>query len=99
MKRLILPALMLIVLLAAAGPVPAQEGNTKEDPANGTPSGPSPNRTVTLSFELTVEGEPPEGTEFFGFIPAEGGISAPLTDPDGDGLYTGSVDVPKFPPV
>ena len=98
MKRLILPALMLIVLLAAAGPVPAQEGNTKGDPANGPPSGPSTNRTVTLSFELTVEGEPPEGTEFFGFIPAEGGISAPLTDPDGDGLYTGSVDVPKFPP-
>jgi LPXTG-motif cell wall-anchored protein len=97
-KRLILPALMLIVLLAAADPVPALEGNTKGDPANGPPSGPSPNRTATLSFELTVEGEPPEDTEFFGFIPAEGGISSPLTDPDSDALYTGSVDVATFPP-
>jgi hypothetical protein len=96
-KRLILPALMMIVLLAATDPVPALEGNTKGDPANGPPSGPSPNRTATLSFELTVEGESPDDTDFFGFIPAEGGISAPLTDPDSDGLYTGSVDVPKFP--
>lgn len=53
---------------------------------------------VTLSFELAVEGEPPAGTAFFGFIPAEGGISAQLTDPDGDGLYTGETDVPQYAP-
>jgi hypothetical protein len=57
MKRLILPALRLIVLLAAAAPTLAQEGKTKGDPANGPPPGPSPDRTVTLSFELAVEAE------------------------------------------
>ena len=56
MKRLILPALVLIVLLAATAPTLAQEGKTKEDPANGPP-GPSPDRTATLSFELAVEAE------------------------------------------
>jgi hypothetical protein len=54
---------------------------------------------ATLWFELTVnKGEPPADARFFGAIPAEGGISAPLTDPDGDGVYTGSADVPRFPP-
>ena len=57
MKRLILPALRLIVLLAASAPTLAQEGKTKGDPANGPPPGPSPDRTVTLSFELAVEAE------------------------------------------
>ena len=55
-------------------------------------------REATLSFELEVECDPPANAAFFGFIPAEGGISAQLTDPDEDGVYTGSVNVPKFPP-
>lgn len=55
-------------------------------------------REATLSFELEVECDPPANAAFFGFIPAEGGISAQLTDPDGDGTYTGSVTVPRFPP-
>ncbi|MDP8951598.1 MAG: hypothetical protein M3N18_05070, partial [Actinomycetota bacterium] len=71
---------------------------TQLEPAGTPPPGPSPERTATLSFELTVEGEPPAGTRFFGAVPAEGCISAPLTDPDGDGVFTGSVDVPRFPP-
>jgi hypothetical protein len=54
--------------------------------------------SATLSFELTVEGEPPANAVFSGFIPAEGGISVPLTDPDGDGLYTGSTTVDRFGP-
>lgn len=53
---------------------------------------------ATLSFELAVEGESPAGTKFFGVVPAEGCISVPLADPDGDGLYTGSTDVPRFAP-
>lgn len=53
---------------------------------------------VTLDFELATEGPPPSGTSFFGFIPAEGGISTQLTDPDGDGLYTGSMEVPQYAP-
>ena len=57
MNRLILPALMLIVVLAATAPTLAQEGNTKGDPVNGPPPGPSPDRTARLSFELAVEAE------------------------------------------
>jgi hypothetical protein len=87
-KKLLLHVLIITMLLA--GPALAQEGASKGDPANSPPSGPSPDRTATLSSELAVEGELPAGTEFFGFIPAEGGISTPLTDPDGAGVYTGS---------
>ena len=55
--------------------------------------------SATLSFELTLEGEPPANdAAFFGFVAAEGGMSAPLTDPDGDGLYTGSMTVDRFGP-
>ncbi len=53
---------------------------------------------ATLSFELTVKGEVPEGTRFFGSAVGEGGPGVPLTDPDGDGTFTGSVAVPRFPP-
>ena len=53
---------------------------------------------MTLSFELAIQGTPPADKSFFGFIPAEGGIATQLTDPDGDGLYTGSMDVPQYAP-
>ena len=56
---------------------------------------------ATLSFELTVEGVPPADATFFGQVQlGEGGpgVCAPLTDPDGDGVYTGSASVPMFPP-
>lgn len=59
---------------------------------------PPPSDQATLSFELTVEGEVPEGTRFFGSAVGEGGPGVPLTDPDGDGTFTGSVTVPRFPP-
>jgi hypothetical protein len=75
------------------------------EPADGPPGGgPSPqDRTATFDFELTVEGTPPEGTppegaRFFGSVPAEGCISVPLTDSDGDRVFTGSLDVPRFAP-
>jgi hypothetical protein len=53
--------------------------------------------SVTLNFELTVSGEVPEGTRFIGqfgipFSDAVGGVD--LTDPDGDGVYTGTADSP-----
>jgi hypothetical protein len=63
-----------------------------DDPGGGE------EETATLFFELAVEGEPPADATFSGFIPAEGGISAPLADPDGDGLYTGSTTVDRFGP-
>jgi hypothetical protein len=45
---------------------------------------------VTVNFELTVEGTPPADATFFGQYPVEG-TSVRLTDPDGDGVYTGSM--------
>ena len=49
--------------------------------------------SVAATFELTVEGEPPSDATFFGYL-GNGGEYVPvrLTDPDGDGVYTGSYD-------
>jgi hypothetical protein len=76
---------------ALAQEEPAQEGAQEE-------AQPSPSDQVTLSFDLTVKGEVPEGTSLLGFIPAEGGITAPLADSDGDGVYTGSTTLDRFGP-
>ena len=59
---------------------------------------PSPGETATLAFELSVEGEPPTDTTFFGAVRGEGPRYVPLTDEDGDGLYTGSTTLSRFPP-
>ena len=59
---------------------------------------PSPGETATLTFELSVEGEPPTDATFFGAVRGEGPRYVPLTDEDGDGLYTGSTTVSRFPP-
>ena len=68
----------------------------------GGPPGPPPGEEfATLSFELTVEGEPPADATFFGNVQmGEGGPGSfvPLTDPDGDGLYTGTTRVNRFGP-
>ncbi|MGB3633947.1 MAG: hypothetical protein WA982_07895 [Rubrobacteraceae bacterium] len=45
---------------------------------------------ITLDFELTVEGEPPADATFWGQYLVEG-ATVPLEDPDGDGVYTGSM--------
>ena len=71
---------------------------TRVEPADGPPPNPTAGTSATFDFELTVKGQPPAGAAFFGVVPAEGCISVPLTDPDGDGVYTGSLDVPRFPP-
>ncbi|CAA9445475.1 MAG: hypothetical protein AVDCRST_MAG28-664 [uncultured Rubrobacteraceae bacterium] len=71
---------------------------TQVTPADDPPGPPPGEDTVTLSFELTVKGTPPAGTRFFGSAVGEGGPGTPLTDPDGDGVFTGSVTVPRFPP-
>lgn len=51
--------------------------------------------TATLSFEVVTEGEVPQDTIFRAVGgPPDGALSAiGLTDPDGDGTYTGSVDL------
>ena len=64
--------------------VPVEEG---EGPT-------SPGDKATLSFELTVEGEPPEDAEFLGFTSIESLMTTPLIDTDADGTYTGSMTVP-----
>ncbi|CAA9454458.1 MAG: hypothetical protein AVDCRST_MAG14-1380 [uncultured Rubrobacteraceae bacterium] len=68
------------------------------EPADGPPGPPPGEEFARLSFELTVECEPPAGATFLGFTTLESVMTTPLTDPDGDGLYTGSMTVNKFPP-
>lgn len=89
-KSLTVLAGMLVVLLTLSVPALAQQ--SQEGPQGDT---------ATLTFELTVEGDPPADATFFGNVRlGEGGpgVFAPLTDPDGDGVYTGSATVPRFPP-
>ena len=99
----------LTVLLVVAAPALAQDESQGSEPVETPPPGPSPEETppaetspaedtVTFSFEVTVKGDPPEGTTLLGFIPAEGGIRVPLEDPDGDGVYTGSMTLDRFGP-
>jgi hypothetical protein len=99
----------LAVLLVVAAPALAQDESEEGEPAETPPPGPSPEETppletspaedtVTFSFEVTVKGDPPEGTTLLGFIPAEGGIRVPLEDSDGDGVYTGSTTLDRFGP-
>jgi hypothetical protein len=71
---------------------------TRIEPADDSNPDPTTDTRATFVFELTVEGTPPEGARFFGAVPAEGCISVPLADPDGDGVFTGSLDVPRFAP-
>lgn len=85
-------ALMLAMALATATPAQAQAGGDQYDSA-----GPPPESFATLSFELTVECEPPANATFLGNTPAESLLPVQLTDPEGDGLYTGSTTLYKYP--
>ena len=93
----------------SGAPVPGyQDGQVEGGPdllrvdrvetADGPPGPPPGEEFAKLSFELTVECEPPAGATFLGFTTLESVMTTPLTDPDGDGLYTGSMTVNKFPP-
>lgn len=91
-KRLAVLVTALAAMLAAAVPAMAQEGY-QYDQYGGD--------RAALVFELTVEGEPPADATFFGNVQTgEGGpgLFVPLTDPDGDGLYTGDTSVDRFGP-
>lgn len=57
----------------------------------------SPTAGATLAFEVVTEGEVPEDTTFFGLYgPPNSEFSAlQLTDPDGDGAYTGAVELER----
>ena len=85
-------------MVSGGGAEPILEVTGVEEPGAAV----QPGEAATLSFELAVEGEPPADATFFGNIQTgEGGpgIFVPLTDPDGDGVYTGTTTIPdRFPP-
>lgn len=81
MKRLFF--FVAAVTLSLAVPALAQSGG--EETTQPVP--------VTLDFELTVEGRPPADATFFGQVGSGmRDVREQLTDPDGDGVYTGSVE-------
>jgi len=89
-KRLMVLVSVLAAMLSVAAPAMAQEGYQY---GGGD--------RAELVFELTVEGEPPADATFFGSVrTGEGGpgLFVPLTDPDGNGLYTGGTSVDRFGP-
>ena len=93
-KKLTVLTGVLAAMLTATMPALAQG-----DPRFGPPPGPPPGEEfATLDFELAVECEPPASATFSGLTATESLSLTPLTDPDGDGLYTGSQTLPKFPP-
>ena len=61
---------------------------------DGQPTKPQ-NEEATLDFELTVEGQCPADTNFFAGMNTSHGYSVPLVDPDGDSVYSGSIDFGK----
>jgi hypothetical protein len=86
---------LAFITAAYAAPVLAQ---SEADRGGGPPGPPPGEEFATLSFELSVECESPASATFLGLTGGEGLSTTPLADPDGDGLYTGSMTVPKFPP-
>jgi len=79
-------------LLNATQIQPADGGGNNDPPVNDK---------ATLSYELTVDGDPPAGAAFYGHVhTGEGGPGkyVPLTDPDEDRVYTGSTTVDRFGP-
>jgi hypothetical protein len=72
--------------------------HVEEAGPGGPPPGPIPGSSATFTYELAVECEPPANAEFLGFTALESLVTTPLTDPDGDGVYTGSQTVPRFAP-
>lgn len=88
-KRLAVLVAVVAAMLATAAPAMAQGVNQYGGDR------------ATFTFELTVQGTPPANATFFGNVRfGEGGpgLFVPLTDPDGDGLFTGSTTVDRFGP-
>jgi hypothetical protein len=78
MSRLVLLVMMAALMVALAATAAFAQQNT-----------------AVLSFEVVTEGEVPQDTTFRAVGgPPDGALSAiGLNDPDGDGTYTGSVDL------
>lgn len=73
-------------------PTSAGEAQSVYVEVDSVESAGSPDPRVTVTFELTVEGEPPAGTVFVGLLGGEP-VPQELTDPDGDGVYTYSTSL------
>lgn len=86
------------VPIGGADDAPPALNVTDIQPVDGPPPGPALGTSATFDFELTVKGEPAADARFYGVVPAEGCISVPLADPDADGIFTGSTNVPRFAP-
>ncbi|CAN5257993.1 hypothetical protein BH24ACT19_BH24ACT19_03390 [soil metagenome] len=86
------------VPIGGADNAPPALNVTRIEPAEEDEDPASPSEKATLSFELTVEGEPPTEAEFLGLTATESLSLTPLVDPDGDGTYTGSTSVVRFAP-
>lgn len=80
MKKLVVLTAMLAMVLVAASPALAQSAAQEQYEGE-----------ATLSFKVVTQGEVPEDATFFGLYgpPNSEVSSVQLTDPDGDGTYTG----------
>lgn len=78
----------------------AEDATVRATYTGAEPPGPppSPDETVTFAFELAVDGEPPADAAFLGTTSGGDTRFASLSDPDGDGTYTGSATVYKYGP-
>ena len=96
------PPLLNVTRVESSSPAPCPEDQYGQGDQYCPPPGPPPGEDfATLTFELAVEGTPPDDATFFGNVRmGEGGPGAfvPLTDPDDDGLYTGTTTAPRFGP-
>lgn len=81
--RHIFSVLAVAVLMAGALIATVGSALAQEDPE------PPPGPTVTVTFVLAVAGEPPPEATFWGYLTFEP-FGIRLTDPEGDGVYTGS---------
>ena len=87
MKKLLLFVVAATLFLTV--PALAQTSGSGETTGSET----TQQEPITLSFELTVEGLPPEDATFFGQVGSGmRDVRERLKDPDGDGVYTGSVE-------
>ncbi len=78
MKRMLSMFAALLLLALTSVPTQAQAGR------------------VTLSFSVTVTGTPCANATFFAIVGLEGSefFAIELTDPDGDGVFTGTTQLP-----
>jgi hypothetical protein len=81
--RYVFSILTVAALTATTLAVAVGSASAQEDPD------PPPGETVTVTFILAVQAQPPPDATFWGYLTYEP-FGTRLTDPDGDGVYTGT---------